>query len=82
METGQSRSCSTSKRKPKIEHIIRKKHITEPQLQNVICNRFRVCFDGRKRRERKKRDLEGRKIPCLDSEMGRKEFGGEGIGRI
>ena len=42
----------------------------------------RVCLDGRKWRERKGRDLEGGRISCLDSKMGEKEFGGEGIERI
>ena len=42
---------------------------------------LRVCLDRRKWRERKGRDLERGRIPYLDSKMGGKGFGGEGIGR-
>jgi hypothetical protein len=38
-------------------------------------------LDRRKWRERKGRDLKGGRIPCLDSKIGGKGFGGEGIER-
>ena len=37
---------------------------------------LRVCLDGWKWRERKGRDLEGDRIPCLDSKLRGKGFGG------
>ena len=43
---------------------------------------LRVRLDGRKWRERKGRDLEGERIPYLDSNLEGKGFGGKGIGRI
>ena len=47
-----------------------------------IKTSFRMCLDERKWIERKWRNLEGGRIPCLYSKIGGKEFEGEGIGKI
>ena len=39
--------------------------------------RLTLCLDREEWRERKGRDLEGWKIPCLDNKMDGEGFGGE-----